>query len=115
VRNDFEAATAHLPPYDPAQNELVDHSGGKRGSADIGLARRQTFPLLAQKREPDLVEFLCNTMPRQSMHSWTGHKRMSFVNRRKVNPKEPKKKGKTSLTEPRPLLCLLSRRRLRRK
>jgi hypothetical protein len=35
MRNDFEAAATHLLPYDPVQKKGVEHSGTKRGSAEI--------------------------------------------------------------------------------
>jgi hypothetical protein len=35
LRNNFEAAATHLLPYDPVQRERSDHTGGKRGAADI--------------------------------------------------------------------------------
>jgi hypothetical protein len=35
MRNDFEAAATHLLPYDPVQKKRVEHSGTKRGSAEI--------------------------------------------------------------------------------
>jgi hypothetical protein len=35
MHNNFEAAAAHLLPYDPVQKKKVDQAVGKRGAADV--------------------------------------------------------------------------------
>jgi hypothetical protein len=110
MQSDFEAAATNLPPYNSVQKKRVEHSGGKRGSADISDANGEDANVSAfgtkksagssgvslQQHAKAQCEQL-DKAQKEELHEWRQGKKARGV---KFKGKDsPSKKGRSDTTK----------------